>query len=45
AAIFLVWADTFSRTVFSPAELPIGVITGLLGAPFLLVLVKRGTLA
>lgn len=45
AAIFLVWADTFSRTVFSPAELPIGVITGLLGAPFLLVLVKRETLA
>ena len=26
-------------------ELPIGVITGLLGAPFLLVLVKRETLA
>ena len=45
AAIFLVWADTFSRTVFSPAELPIGVITGLLGAPFLLILVRRGTLA
>ncbi|AXE37244.1 FecCD family ABC transporter permease [Acidipropionibacterium virtanenii] len=40
-AVFLVWADTFSRTVFSPSELPIGVITGLLGAPFLLALVSR----
>ena len=44
-AIFLMWADTFSRTVFSPAELPIGVITGLLGAPFLLVLVRREAMA
>lgn len=40
-AVFLVWADTFSRTVFSPSELPIGVITGLFGAPFLLALVGR----
>lgn len=45
AAVFLVWADTFSRTVFSPAELPIGVITGLVGAPFLLVLVRRESMA
>lgn len=44
-AVFLMWADTFSRTVFSPAELPIGVITGLLGAPFLLVLVRREAMA
>ena len=40
-AIFLVWADTVSRTMFAPSELPIGIITGLLGAPFLLVLVNR----
>jgi len=36
-----VWADTVSRTMFAPSELPIGIITGLLGAPFLLVLVNR----
>lgn len=42
-AVFLVWADTLSRTMFSPAELPVGVITGLLGAPFLLVMVRRTT--
>lgn len=40
-AIFLVWADTLSRTFFSPAEVPIGVVTGLLGAPFLLLMVRR----
>lgn len=25
--------DTFARTVFSPNELPIGVMTGIIGAP------------
>ena len=30
---FLIIADLFSRTVISPAELPIGVITALIGAP------------
>lgn len=40
AAIFLVWADTFARSVFAPSELPIGVITGLIGAPALLVMLR-----
>jgi iron complex transport system permease protein len=30
---FLVFADTLARTVLSPAELPIGVITALIGSP------------
>lgn len=30
---FLVLADTLARTVLSPAELPIGVITALIGSP------------
>ena len=30
---FLVLADTLARTVLSPAELPIGVITALVGSP------------
>lgn len=38
---FLVTADAVTRTVFSPRELPIGVVTGLVGAPFLLVLLGR----
>lgn len=40
-AIFLVWADVFARTVLSPRELPIGIITAMIGAPFLLILVRN----
>lgn len=39
---FLIIADLFSRTVISPAELPIGVITALIGAPvFALILLRQ----
>ncbi|MEW6297455.1 MAG: iron ABC transporter permease [Thermodesulfobacteriota bacterium] len=40
-AIFLVWADTLARTVVSPTELPVGVITAMCGGPFFLYLLKR----
>ena len=33
-AIFLVWVDVFSRIAFAPAEVPVGVITSLLGGSF-----------
>src|SRR5690606_2191880 len=33
-AVFVVVADTLARVVILPAELPTGVITALLGAPF-----------
>lgn len=33
-AIFLVWVDVLSRISFAPAEVPVGVITSLLGGPF-----------
>ena len=33
-AAFLVVCDLLARTIISPAELPIGVITAFLGAPF-----------
>ncbi|WP_461104507.1 FecCD family ABC transporter permease [Tessaracoccus terricola] len=40
-AIFLIWVDTFARSAFSPHEIPVGVVTALLGAPvFALVLRK-----
>ena len=40
-AIFMVWTDTAARSLFSPRELPVGIITALLGAPiFLLVLLR-----
>jgi len=39
---FLILADLVSRTIISPVELPIGVITALIGAPvFGLILLKR----
>ncbi|GAA4898053.1 iron complex transport system permease protein [Stackebrandtia albiflava] len=40
-AVFLVWADAAARTVMQPRELPIGIITAMVGAPFLLFLVRR----
>lgn len=43
-AAFLVFTDLLARTLISPAELPIGVITALIGAPFFL-LVLRTTAA
>jgi iron complex transport system permease protein len=42
---FLIWCDTFARTIIAPAELPVGIITAMLGGPFfiwLLVKQKRG---
>lgn len=40
-ALFLVGADTLARTVVSPAEVRVGVITALVGAPFFLFLLVR----
>jgi iron complex transport system permease protein len=40
-AIFLAWADTLARTALGPAELPVGVVTALVGGPFFLWLLQR----
>lgn len=41
-AIFLIWADTIARTIFDPRELPVGIVTALIGAPvFALLLARR----
>jgi len=40
-AAFLVACDTVARTVLSPLELPVGVITALIGGPFFLWLLLR----
>ncbi|EFV91186.1 ABC transporter permease protein [Dietzia cinnamea P4] len=40
-ATFLVLADVVARTAMSPAELPIGVVTAAIGAPFFLVVLRR----
>ncbi|EGK08892.1 FecCD family ABC transporter permease [Kroppenstedtia eburnea] len=39
--LFLVGADTVARTVMEPRELPIGVVTALVGAPFFAWQLKR----
>jgi iron complex transport system permease protein len=38
---FLVFSDTVARTVMAPRQLPVGVITALLGVPLFLVLLNR----
>jgi iron complex transport system permease protein len=40
-AILLITADTVARVAVAPTELPVGVLTSLVGAPVLLVLVRR----
>ncbi len=40
-AAFLVLCDTAARTVLAPAELPVGIITALWGAPFFLYLLRH----
>lgn len=40
---FLVFADLAGRMIIEPAELPIGVVTAFLGAPFFLVILRRST--
>lgn len=40
-AIFLVWADTFARTLFDPRELPVGIVTAIVGAPLFAVVLFR----
>ena len=40
-AILLLLADTLARTVAAPAEIPVGLLTSLLGAPWFLWLVFR----
>lgn len=39
-AILLVWSDVASRLVLSPQEIPVGVTTALIGAPFFIYLAR-----
>jgi iron complex transport system permease protein len=40
-AIFTILADTIARTILSPTELPVGVITAICGAPLFIYLLRR----
>ncbi len=38
---FLIFADLLARTVLSPQEIPLGVVTAFLGAPFFLIVLRQ----
>jgi iron complex transport system permease protein len=40
-AIFMILADLLARSVLAPTEVPVGVITALVGAPFFFYLLRR----
>jgi len=40
-AIFLILADAAARTLLAPTEIPVGVITAFVGAPFFLYLLRQ----
>jgi iron complex transport system permease protein len=39
--IYVVWADTLARMALSPTEIPLGVVTAFLGAPFFIYLLTK----
>jgi iron complex transport system permease protein len=40
-ALLVLAADLVARRAFAPTELPVGVVTGVIGAPYLLYLLAR----
>jgi iron complex transport system permease protein len=40
-AVFLLWADILARTVMAPDDMPIGIVTGLIGGGFFIWLLRR----
>jgi heme transport system permease protein len=40
-ACLLVWADTLARLLLAPTELPVGVVTALIGVPFFISLLRK----
>jgi iron complex transport system permease protein len=42
-AVFLLLSDAIARAIFAPVELPVGMVTAVLGGPFFLILARRRT--
>ena len=40
-ALFLIWVDTAARSMIAPGEVPVGILTAILGAPFFLYLLRN----
>ena len=41
-AIFVIWSDVAARTIMAPEDMPIGIITGLVGGLFFIWLLGQG---
>lgn len=41
SSAFMLLCDSLARTIFSPAEIPIGVITAIIGAPIFIILLRK----
>lgn len=39
--IFMIFADTVARTIISPTEIPVGIITAMFGGPFFIYLLRK----
>ncbi len=42
--LFLIWADVLARSILPSGELPIGIITAMIGAPFFLYILYKNSL-
>ncbi|WP_062383502.1 iron chelate uptake ABC transporter family permease subunit [Demequina iriomotensis] len=40
-AVFLLWADTLARTMLDPREIPVGIVTALVGVPVFVVVLRH----
>ena len=40
-AVFVLWADIAARTIMAPEDMPIGIVTGLIGGCFFVWLLSR----
>lgn len=40
--LLVIWTDVIARTIIAPEELPIGILTAVLGGPFFIILLKKG---
>jgi iron complex transport system permease protein len=40
-SVYIVWADTIARMALNPREIPLGVVTALIGAPFFIYLLRK----
>ena len=40
-AIFLIISDNIARSIISPTEIPIGIITSCVGSPYLIYLILK----